>query len=181
MAQIRCLCLDVDGVLTDGRLWIDDHGLPLRAFHVHDGFAIRCFQRVGGVVMILTGKESNCVAARARELGIEHVVQGSEDKLADLHRLLAQQVILPAEVAMIGDDWPDMPVLRAVGYPIAVANAIDEVKSIARYVTIRSGGMGAVREAVEHLLIPDGRWHTAIRQFAVDAGSPGDIRAVRKD
>jgi 3-deoxy-D-manno-octulosonate 8-phosphate phosphatase (KDO 8-P phosphatase) len=176
MSLIRCLCLDVDGVLTDGRLWIDDHGRPLRAFHVHDGFAIRCFQRVGGVVMIITGKESNGVAARARELGIEHVVQGSEDKLADLQRLLVQQAILPSEVAMIGDDWPDVPALRAVGYPIAVANAIDEVKAIARYVTTRHGGMGAVREAVEHLLVPDGRWQTAIQQFS--AGAADDFRAV---
>lgn len=151
--------------MTDGRLWVDDDGRPLRAFHVHDGFAIRCFQRVGGVVMILTGKVSNCVAARARELGIEHVVQGSADKLADLKRLLAHHAIQAAETAMIGDDWPDMGVMKFVGYPIAVANAANEIKTAARYVTSRRGGEGAVREAIEHLLIPDGRWQQAVAQF----------------
>lgn len=163
--------------MTDGRLWIDDDGRPLRAFHVHDGFAIRCFQRVGGVVMIITGKESNCVAARARELGIEHVAQGSENKLADLRRLLEPLGISPAEAAMVGDDWPDMGVMRAVGYPIAVANAIDEIKSVARYVTARRGGEGAVREAIEHLLTADGRWQAAVARFGEP--SPPEARHAK--
>ncbi|MBL8878997.1 MAG: HAD hydrolase family protein [Phycisphaerales bacterium] len=165
MMRIRCLCLDVDGVMTDGRLWIDDDGRPLRAFHVHDGFAIRCFQRVGGVVMILTGKQSNCVAARARELSIEHIVQGSGDKLSDLRRMLAGLAISFEETAMIGDDWPDMGVMKAVGYPIAVANAVEEIKAVARYVTTLRGGEGAVREAIEHLLGADGRWREAVERF----------------
>jgi 3-deoxy-D-manno-octulosonate 8-phosphate phosphatase (KDO 8-P phosphatase) len=158
MAEIRCIVLDVDGVLTDGRLLYGDHGEPLRAFHVHDGLAVEWFQRLGGEVVILSGKTSVAVETRARELGIRHVIQGSQDKLADLKRLLARLEIEPQRVAMVADDLPDLPALRFCGHPIAVANAVEQVKSVAAYVTQRSGGQGAVREAIEHLLRADGRW-----------------------
>ncbi len=164
MSAIRCLCLDVDGVLTDGRLYVDDDGRTMRAFHIHDGLALRAFQQVGGVVVICTGKRSGAVAARARELEIAHVIQGSTDKLADLQAWLDRQGLRLEEVAAVGDDLPDLPVLQRCGLPIAVANAVDEVKAAARYVTRRAGGDGAVREAVEYVLRSSGRWNDVLAQ-----------------
>lgn len=167
MNDIRCLCLDCDGVLTDGRIYTHADGRSSRAFHVHDGFAIRCFQRTGGDVIILSGKDSPAVAARAEELGVSRVIQGSTDKLADLQAALADLSITLPEVAMIGDDLPDLPVLARCGFPIAVANAVPEVKAAARYVTQRPGGHGAVREAVEHLLRASGRWNGILEHYGV--------------
>ena len=156
--DIRCLCLDVDGVLTDGRVWWDDTGRGARAFHVHDGFGIKCFQKLGGIVAICSGKESDAVSARMTELGIEHVIQGSRDKLADVGQLLSNLKLGMEHVAMVGDDLPDLPVMRRCALPIAVANAVTEVKAAARCVTKRSGGEGAVREAIECVLRESGRW-----------------------
>lgn len=157
--------LDVDGVLTDGRLWFRGEAEPARAFHTQDGLAIRWFLRLGGEVILLTGKRSVGVATRAAELGIRHVLQGSEDKLADLSgRLTTLSISLP-RVAMIGDDLPDLPVLRACGLPIAVANAVEEVKAVCSFVTRRTGGQGAVREAIEHILRGDGRWLRVLEHY----------------
>lgn len=171
MSDIRCLVLDVDGVLTDGGLYTDDTGRQSRRFHVHDGFALHWFQRLGGVVVLCSGKTSDAVAARARELKIEHVIQGSRDKVADLGTLLTRLGLRWEQVAMIGDDLPDLPALRVCGYPIAVANAVDDVKAVAQLVTFRSGGQGAVREAVEHLMRADGRWDEVIAHYAVPSPS----------
>ena len=165
MATIRCLAMDVDGVLTDGRLWYGAQPEPLRAFHIHDGLAIRWFARLGGIPVIVTGKRSEGVAHRARELGIEYVIQGSDDKRGDLERLLERLGVTAAQTCMIGDDLPDIPPMRAVGYPIAVANAVAEVKAAACWTTTRSGGQGAVREAIEHLLRADNRWQEVLAAF----------------
>jgi 3-deoxy-D-manno-octulosonate 8-phosphate phosphatase (KDO 8-P phosphatase) len=165
MAEIRCVVFDVDGVLTDGRLYYGERNEPLRAFHVHDGFAIHWLQKLDITPVILTGKSSTAVENRAAELGIPHVIQGSRDKLADLTPLLAKLSVELDQVAMIGDDLPDLPVLQACGYPIAVANAAAEVKAVARYVTEQPGGDGAVREALEHLLRADGRWTEVLAHY----------------
>ncbi len=158
MALFRCLYLDVDGVLTDGRILVAEDGSTSRAFHIHDGLAIRAFQRLGGTVVIVTGKTSGSVAHRAKELGIEHVIQDSDDKLSDLSALLENKLHIPLnEIAAIGDDLPDLPVLQNCGYPMAVANAVAEVRQVARFVTERRGGDGAVREAIEHLLRLNGQ------------------------
>jgi len=165
--DIRCLCLDVDGVLTDGRVYWDDGGQGTRAFHVHDGFALRWFQRLGGVVVLCSGKTSEAVAARARELEIVHVVQGSVDKLGDFERVLTPLGLGFEQVAVLGDDLPDVPLLKRCALPMAVANAVDEVKLVARLVTKRSGGDGAVREAVEHVLRASGRWSEVLRHYGL--------------
>lgn len=164
-AKIDCLVLDVDGVLTDGRLWFRGDAEPARAFHTQDGFAIRWFQRLGGVVIILTGKRSEGVATRAAELGIQYVIQGSENKLADLGGRLKELSIPLNRVAMIGDDLPDLPVLEHCGLPIAVANAVDDVKSVCAFVTQRAGGNGAVREAIERIMKHDGRWAAVMDHY----------------
>lgn len=169
MSQIRCLCLDVDGVLTNGRILIAEDGRPLRGFHVQDGFALRWFQRLGGVCAIITGKQSQGVLARARELDIEHVYQGVENKLTVLRELAERLRLRTEEIAAIGDDLPDLPMLRNCGFPIAVANATPEARAAARYVTRRPGGGGAVREAVEMLLHRDGRWGQVLAHYEAQA------------
>lgn len=173
-ADIRCLCLDVDGVLTDGRLFVDDAGHGARIFHVHDGLALDWFQRLGGVVVVCSGKRSVAAAARARELGIKHVIQGSQDKLADLRPLLAQLGLDLSQTAAIGDDLPDLPLLLHCGFPIAVANAVAEVQAAARLITRRPGGHGAVREAVEHLLRQSGRWSAVLAHYAAPESAGPD-------
>lgn len=165
MADVRLLCLDVDGVLTDGRIFTAEDGRQLRAFHVQDGLAIRWFQRLGGTVAICSGKDSPAVAARARELRIDHVLQGSENKLATVGPLLAQLGLGWAHVAVIGDDLPDLGIMRTCGFPIAVQNAVAEVKLAARYITHRTGGHGAVREAIELLLQRSGRWREIVQHY----------------
>jgi len=171
--DVRCLCLDVDGVLTDGRLFVDDSGRGARMFHVHDGFAIHWFLRLGGEVVICSGKKSDAVAARAAELGIKCVVLGSRDKLPDLRSIIDPLQISLEQVAVIGDDLPDLPLMRACGFPIAVANATPEVKSAAKMVTEFPGGYGAVREAVEYLLRESGRWSEVVEHYEEQARQGG--------
>jgi 3-deoxy-D-manno-octulosonate 8-phosphate phosphatase (KDO 8-P phosphatase) len=166
--EIRLLVLDVDGVLTDGTILIDDTGRQVRGFYIQDGLGVTMWRAVGRQAAILTSKQSPAVEARARMLGIELIEQGAEDKLPGLERLVAAAGASLAETAYIGDDLLDAAVMRRVGYPIAVANAVEEVKELAVYVTGRSGGQGAVREAVEHLLKREGQWWSAIRAIGAD-------------
>lgn len=151
--RIQLLCLDVDGVLTDGGLYIDDHGVETKRFHVRDGAGLRMWMRVGGHVALITGRRGMAVRHRADELGIRHVLQGSIDKLADFRSLLDHLGLKASQAAMVGDDLPDLPIMRMCGYPIAVSDADPEVRATARFVTVRPGGQGAVREAIEHLLL----------------------------
>ena len=150
--RIQLLCLDVDGVLTDGGLYIDDHGVETKRFHVRDGAGLRMWMRMGGHVALITGRRGMAVRHRADELGIRHVLQGSTDKLSDFRGLLEHLNIKASEAAMMGDDLPDLPIMRMCGYPMAVSDAAPEVRAVARFVTVRPGGQGAVREAIEHLL-----------------------------
>jgi len=163
--HVRLLCLDVDGVLTDGSINISNTGDEVKRFHVRDGAGIRIWQRLGYVVAIITGRSSLALRHRAKELGLEHVIQGSTGKGADFDALLDRLGLEPEDAAMIGDDLPDLPVLRSVGYPIAVADACPEVKAVASYVTERPGGAGAVRESIEHLLRARDEWSAALRLF----------------
>lgn len=171
--DIRCLVLDVDGVLTDGRLWYGESAEPLRAFHIQDGLAIQAFRWTLGEVVILTAKISQAVAHRSAELGVRHVIQGSRDKHADLQTLLPRLGVTWEQTAAMGDDLPDLPVLQACGFAIAPADAAPEVRSKAELVTSRGGGRGAVREAVEHLLRAAGRWDDVLTSFA--SSKPVDL------
>lgn len=159
------LVLDVDGVLTDGGLYVDDKGHPSKKFNVKDGLGIKLAQRFGIQVAILTGKNSHVVEHRAKELGIEHVIQGSKDKGADINALCETTGIPTRLTAMVGDDLPDLPAFAVVGYKIAVGDAVDEVKAAADLVTTKPGGRGAVREAIEHLLKAQGKWDAALDVF----------------
>jgi len=167
-STIRLLILDVDGVLTDGRIYIDDSGRQTKAFHIQDGLGLTLWQAVGRQVALLTSKRSPAVIARAEMLGIRLIEQGAEDKLPGLEKLLAAAGVDASQTAYMGDDLLDAPVMRRVGYPMTVPNAAPEVLELAKFVTPRPGGHGAVRDAVEHLLRRDGLWAQAIHHIGAD-------------
>lgn len=163
--KIRLLCLDVDGVLTDGSISIDDQGVETKRFHVRDGTGLRIWQQLGYEVALITGRRGTAVRHRANELGIRNVVQGSTDKLADFGLLLDSLQIASSEAAMLGDDLPDLPIMRMAGYPMAVADAVPEIRALAEFTTIRPGGHAAVRESIEHLLRGKDQWEEALALF----------------
>jgi 3-deoxy-D-manno-octulosonate 8-phosphate phosphatase (KDO 8-P phosphatase) len=155
-AQVRLVALDVDGVLTDGRLYYGPHGEALKVFDVRDGHGIRMLLGHGIDVAILSSRSSDIVAARARELGIGRVFQGRSDKTEAWNQLLADAGIPATAAGFIGDDLPDLPVLAAAGLAATVADARDEVKAIAHWVTPQPGGRGAVRALAEFILRAQG-------------------------
>jgi 3-deoxy-D-manno-octulosonate 8-phosphate phosphatase (KDO 8-P phosphatase) len=150
--NIRLLVLDVDGVLTDGRLYLSAAGEELKVFHVRDGSGLVAVQRAGITVAIISGRDSAAVTRRAAELGIRHVRQGVGDKGAALDRLLDELGISAAATACVGDDTPDVPMLRRAGLAIGVADAHPALLAAAHWVTPSNGGQGAVREACDLLL-----------------------------
>jgi 3-deoxy-D-manno-octulosonate 8-phosphate phosphatase (KDO 8-P phosphatase) len=152
LRRVRLLVLDVDGVLTDGRLFYGPKGESLKAFHVRDGFGIKQAAGAGVTVAILSGRKSAAVASRARELGIRHVVQGASDKLVALRKLAKSRGVSLEECACVGDDTPDAPILEAAGLGIAVADAHPDALAAANLVTTRTGGHGAVREVCDWLV-----------------------------
>jgi 3-deoxy-D-manno-octulosonate 8-phosphate phosphatase (KDO 8-P phosphatase) len=149
---MRLLVLDVDGVLTDGRLWFGPEGEVLKAFHVRDGAGLKALRAAGIEVAIISGRRSPMVDRRAAELGIPHVRQGVEDKGAALKELLRHLDIAAERTACVGDDTPDLPMLQQVAMPIAVADAHPAVLAVARHITRLPGGAGAVREVCDLLL-----------------------------
>jgi 3-deoxy-D-manno-octulosonate 8-phosphate phosphatase (KDO 8-P phosphatase) len=168
VGNIQLLILDVDGVLTDGRLVMADGGETIKTFHVLDGGGIRLWRQAGRRVALLTSRTSSAVARRAGELGIEYVHQGSGDKLDDYVEICRQTGLDDGNVCYMGDDYLDAGPMRRCGYPVAVANAAPEIKRIARYITGRAGGAGAVREVVRHLLIRDGRWGRVLAGYGLN-------------
>jgi len=170
--EIQLLVLDVDGVLTDGTILFDEDGRQSRQFHIRDGLGITMWQAVDRTAAILTSKRSPAIEARGTMLRINHVEQGAEDKLPGLQRIFDATGVSAEQTAYVGDDLLDLVALRQVAYGIAVADAVDEVKAVARYVTSQLGGKGAVREAVEHLLKRDGVWNAALEAIGAnrDAG-----------
>jgi len=166
--KIRVLLMDVDGTLTDGRVWLlsrrDGTASEIKGFNAHDGAGLK-IARVGGLrTGLITGRESTAVSQRARECEIEFVYQGRATKLGALEEILRTTGAANSEVAYVGDDLPDIPILRLAGLAVAVANAVIEVKQAAHYVTSRSGGEGALREVVELILKAQGKWEEASRE-----------------
>jgi YrbI family 3-deoxy-D-manno-octulosonate 8-phosphate phosphatase len=159
------LVLDVDGVLTDGRIIYGDNGVEFKAFYVRDGSALKIWQTAGKRVALITGRSSRVVEVRAAELGIPLVFQGTADKLAVYRHLLASADLRPEQVCAVGDDLPDLPVLLQAGLAIAVADACSDVRSAAHYVTRAAGGRGAVREAIELMLRCQGRWQPVVEGY----------------
>ncbi|MGE3536730.1 MAG: KdsC family phosphatase [Candidatus Tectimicrobiota bacterium] len=152
LRRVKLLGLDVDGVLTDGSLYYTERGEELKKFHVHDGQGIKLVQQLGIEIALLSGNASAAVQQRAHVLGITHVFLGVADKLAQLRTLCAQLGVGLTQVAYVGDDVNDLPVLHAVGCPLSVANARPENRACALYVTQQHGGQGAVREICDLLV-----------------------------
>ncbi|MBX3266768.1 MAG: HAD hydrolase family protein [Acidobacteria bacterium] len=151
--NIKLLLMDCDGVLTDGRLYFGPNGEVMKSFHVRDGQGIVDWHRAGLVSGIISGRRSEgIVEARAKELGIRFVVTGSNNKVADLDHILDETGIPAEEAAFIGDDLGDIGLMKLVGLPVAVADAVEDVKAAASYVTKAKGGEAAVREVIDLLL-----------------------------
>lgn len=162
---IELILTDVDGVLTNGWVTLDPHGREIKNFHIRDGQGIRLWQHCGGQVGILTGRNSMAVSSRAAELDIAIVRQGIQDKLPVAEALCDQLGLQLAQVCYVGDDLPDVPVLRAMGLGVAVADAVEEVRAVANYTTSVRGGGGAIREVVELILKNTNRWEEAVRRY----------------
>ena len=151
-AGVRMLILDVDGVLTDGKLYFDHAGNEMKAFNTRDGMGIKALQKVGIEIAVITGRKSEAVTKRMEQLGVKHVYQGREDKLDAFLDLLDKTGLDAHETCFAGDDWIDLPVLIRVGLAVSVADAEDRVKQQAHWITKRQGGDGAVREICNMLL-----------------------------
>jgi 3-deoxy-D-manno-octulosonate 8-phosphate phosphatase (KDO 8-P phosphatase) len=162
---IRLLLLDVDGVLTDGRLYYGASGEELKAFHIRDGLGLKLLRVSGVEVAIVTGRTSRAVELRAENLGLPYVFQGVSDKLAVFEQLLARFALKAAAVAAIGDDLPDLPVLRRCGFAACVPEASAPVRRQAHYVTDRAGGSGAVREVCDLLMTAQGTLEAAMQEY----------------
>lgn len=156
-AKIRLAVFDVDGTLTDGRLWYGEDGHETKVFHVHDGLGLKRLQANGVQVAIITARISHPVALRAEELDIAHVYQGQGDKRACLLQLLEALQLGPEQAAFTGDDLPDLPPMRIAGLAVAVANAHPWVAEAAHWQTAKSGGMGAAREVCDLILHAQGK------------------------
>lgn len=165
--SIKLLIFDVDGVLTDGSILIDDHGVESKRFHVRDGFAIKAAMAVGLKVGVLTGRSTRAVTLRMLDLGVNLFIQGVQDKAIGFETLCQQAGVEPHEAAYLGDDLIDLPAMLRCGYPMAVTDAVSEVRSEAKYVTQGRGGRAAVREAVEHILKAQGRWDEVVEKYAI--------------
>ncbi len=190
--KIKLILFDVDGVLTDGKIWIfpspsgaqqsvleqsAEHGgqggfvlhstslIEAMGFHAHDGTAISLARLAGIKTGLITKRISETVALRARDLKIDHVYQGKQDKLTVFRQILEKEGITAAEAAFVGDDVIDLPVMRKCGFAIAVKNARPEVKAEAHWVTAHAGGDGAARDAVEYILKAQGKWKSAVENY----------------
>lgn len=150
--NLGLVVFDVDGVLTDGRFWLSDDGVEMKAFNTRDGFGLRELLRAGLEVAVISGRQSNAVQERMSELGVRHVILGCDDKVAAFKCLIHDLGVKAVHTAYVGDDIPDIPLLRSVGLPIAVANAVAEVKAECALTTAASGGLGAVREICDLIL-----------------------------
>jgi len=152
LLQIRLVAFDVDGVFTDGRFYLSDAGVESKSFNTQDGYGIRRLVDSNIAVAVISGRESAAVSTRMKELGVAHVIQGCKDKVAALNKVTAELGISLTECAYVGDDIPDLPILQAVAYSVAVANAVKEVRQQCDYTTAAAGGHGAVREVCELVL-----------------------------
>lgn len=171
-ARVRLFLTDVDGVLTDGGIIHGSDGTEAKRFHVRDGHGIKMLQRGGVAVGIISGRTSEAVTIRARELGVGIVHQGEFDKLSAWRKILGEQGVRPEETAYVGDDIVDLPLLRAVGFSAAPADAEPYVVEAVDYVSSRAGGDAAVREIVEFLLRARGAW-SAVAEKYFRAGETG--------
>ncbi|MDO4683390.1 MAG: HAD-IIIA family hydrolase [Lautropia sp.] len=165
--QVRLLALDIDGTLTDGKIWIGNDGEIAKSFSVRDGFGITLLKKAGIQLVIITGRQSAIVERRAAELGITHVHQGVSNKLDTLKQLGAELGIGLDEMAFMGDDWPDLAAMQACALPVAPSDAVPEVLAVARWVATARAGDGALREFATFLLNSRGEFNTLLDHYRV--------------
>lgn len=167
LEEIRLLAMDVDGVLTDGRITINADGSESKGFNVLDGHGIRMWHRAGLETALISSRSAAATTYRAEQLEIKYTLQDCHEKLPAFEQLLRQTGVSASQVAYIGDDLVDLPIMVRVGFAVAVANAVPELKQQADYVTLRQGGSGAVREVVEYILKATGRWQELLQRYLV--------------
>jgi 3-deoxy-D-manno-octulosonate 8-phosphate phosphatase (KDO 8-P phosphatase) len=171
---IKAAIFDVDGVLTDGRIYISEQGESVKAFNTLDGHGLKLLAQGGITPIIITGRDSPAVRRRVADLGLQHAVYGAKDKYAVAQPLLDQLGLAWSEVAAMGDDWPDLPLLTRAGFACAPAQAHAEVKAVAHHVTAAAGGHGAARECCDLLLMAAGRYAALLQGHlsTLDGGVP---------
>lgn len=170
---IRCLALDVDGVLTKGEITYTSSGEELKTFHAKDGMGLAIAHAMGLQTAIITGRTSSIVERRAKELKISHVQMGSHNKSAGLQVVLDTLQVESQEVAYMGDDLNDLGVMSRVGLAMTPQDGVPEIKDIAHYICQANGGEGAVREAVEYILKREGLWEEALRKYREESYQAG--------
>lgn len=168
--KVRCLVMDVDGVLTDGRMILDEHGGELKAFHSRDGIALALARRAGLKTAMVTGEQSPIAKTRGAKLGVDVVILGARRKGEVVDTLRAEFDLPAAAIAFIGDDLLDVPAMQRAGLAVTVADAPAEVKAIAHLVTRACGGRGAVRECVEVILRAQRRWRATVDAYVSEHG-----------
>ncbi|MDP8262273.1 MAG: HAD hydrolase family protein [Candidatus Ancaeobacter aquaticus] len=166
LKNIKLFVTDVDGVFTDGKIILDAEGKELKKFNVHDGAAVKYAALVGFRTIMISGRDSGAVTKRAKEIGIYKAYQGISDKAAVLEKIITDESVTADQMCFIGDDLPDIAVLKRVGFSVAVKNAVSEVKEVADYVTEKSGGDGAFREVVELVLKSQGHWKELLKKIS---------------
>ncbi len=175
---IRMLVLDVDGVLTDGTIVVDEKGGESKFFSVLDGHGIKMWKRAGLLTAFLSGRKSGPTKQQADELAVDYCLENCLDKAASIRELMRLSGVAAGEMAYVGDDLPDLPVIRCAGFGAAVANAAEEVKCAADYVTTRRGGEGAVREVIEYILKKTGRWEGLTQRYLDDLSQRPDAEGT---
>jgi len=167
--RIRLLLMDCDGVLTDGRIVLLPEGEDIKFFHSHDGQGLKLAAQAGLRTGVITTRASRVLERRVKEMKVHHLYQNTDNKIEAYEAILSEEGLSDEEVAFIGDDLPDLPVMLRVGLAIAVANAVAEVKGQAHLVTKKEGGRGGVREAVEFILKVQGKWAGVVARFGLPA------------
>ena len=163
--QLKLLVLDVDGVLTDGRLFFDEQGKEYKSFHARDGHGIKLLQQTNVEVAIISGRKSQSVALRMQNLGIKHVYQGHENKIAAFKEILSAMKISPEQAAHVGDDLLDLPLMKRAGLGFAVNDAVEAVKDYADACSHRQGGLGAVRELCDFIMQTQGSFDNILQSY----------------
>ncbi len=163
--KLKLLILDVDGVLTDGRLFFDDKGKEYKCFHARDGHGIKLLRETGVQVAVISGRKSNSVVLRMKSLGVELVYQGHENKIAAFNEIIQKLSLEPEQVAHIGDDLLDLPIMTRVGLSVAVNDANGAVKDYADWCTTTKGGLGAVREVCDFIMQSQGTFENVLKRY----------------
>ncbi len=163
--KVKLLLLDVDGVLTDGRIIYDSHGRDMKFFDVHDGLGVYLLRKAGIKTILITAKGSRAIKPRARDMRVEAVFADISPKTSVLDKIINKYKVSADEMCFVADDLVDLGLMKRIGFPVAVFNACPEIKQAATYITLRTGGRGAVREIAEIILKSQGKWEDLVKSY----------------